>query len=81
MNNLLKICKECKVEQQRQGDFSGRSYICCKFTYAKKKEYFKKYYESNVEKMKQYEKTKYDKENPTGVKRSSKKKQTENIII
>ena len=31
--------------------------------------------------MKQYEKTKYDKENPTGLKRSYKKKQLENILI
>jgi hypothetical protein len=81
MNNLLKICKVCKVEQQRHGDFSGRSAICCKCTYAKKKDYFKKYYESNGEKMKQYEKVKYEKENPLGVKRSYKKKQPENKLI
>ena len=37
MNNLLKICKVCKVEQQRHGGFSGRSAVCCKCTYAKKK--------------------------------------------
>ncbi len=48
MNSLLKICKVCKVEQQRQGDFSGRSAICCKCVYAKKKDYFKKYYESKL---------------------------------
>ena len=70
-----------QIEQQRQGDFPGRSAVCCKCTYAKKKNYLKQYYESNGEKMKQYEKTKYDKENPAGVKRSYKKKQTENIII
>ena len=52
MNNLLKICKECKVEQQQKGDFSGCSFICCKCTHAKKKDYFKQYYESNGEKMK-----------------------------
>ena len=54
MNNLLKTCKVCKVEQQRQGDFSGRSAVCCKCIYAKKKDYFKQYYETNGEKMKQY---------------------------
>ena len=81
MNNLLKTCKVCNIEQQRQGDFSGRSAVCCKRTYAKKKDHFKLYYESNGEKMKQYEKTKYEKENPLGLKRSYKKKKLEIIII
>ena len=54
MTNFLKVCKVCKIEQQRQGDFSGRSAICCKCVYESKKEYFKKYYENNGEKMKQY---------------------------
>ena len=43
MNNLTKICKVCKVEQQRHGDFSGRFAVCCKCVYAKKKDYFKQY--------------------------------------
>lgn len=81
MNNLLKTCKVCKVEQQRQGDFSGRSAVCCKCIYAKKKDYFKQYYETNGEKMKQYEKIKYDKEHKTGLIRSYKKKQPENKLI
>jgi len=81
MNNLLKTCKVCKVEQQRQGDFSGRSAVCCKCIYAKKKDYFKQYYETNGEKMKQYEKIKYDKEHKTGIIRSYKKKQPENNLI
>jgi len=81
MNNLLKTCKVCKVEQQRQGDFSGRSAVCCKCIYAKKKDYFKQYYETNGEKMKQYEKIKYDKEHKTGLIRSYKKKQPENNLI
>ena len=81
MNNLLKTCKVCKVEQQRQGDFSGRSAVCCKCIYAKKKDYFKQYYETNGEKMKQYEKIKYDKEHKTGLIRSYKKQQPENKLI
>ena len=81
MNNLLKTCKVCKVEQQRQGDFSGRSAVCCKCIYAKKKDYFKQYYETNGEKMKQYEKIKYDKEHKTGLIRSYKKQQPENNLI
>ena len=81
MNNLLKTCKVCKVEQQRQGDFSGRSAVCCKCIYAKNKDYFKQYYETNGEKMKQYEKIKYDKEHKTGLIRSYKKKQPENKLI
>ena len=81
MNNLLKICKVCNIEQQRQGDFSGRSAICCKCVYESKKEYFKKYYENNGEKMKQYERVKYDKENPTGQKRSYNRKKAENTLI
>ena len=56
MNNLLKTCKVCKVEQQRHGDFSGRSAVCCKCMYAKKKDYFQLYYKNNGEKMKVYEK-------------------------
>ena len=81
MNNLLKTCKVFKVEQQRQGDFSARSAVCCKCIYAKKKDYFKQYYETNGEKMKQYEKIKYDKEHKTGIIRSYKKKQPENNLI
>ena len=81
MNNLLKTCKVCKVEQQRQGDFSGRSAVCCKCVYAKKKDDFKQYYETNGEKMKQYEKIKYDKEHQTGLIRSYKKTQPENKLI
>ncbi len=45
MNNLLKTCKVCKVEQQRHGDFSGRSAVCCK-----------QYYKTNGKTIKQYEK-------------------------
>ena len=56
MNNLTKTCKECKIEKQRQGDFSGRSAVCCKCIYANKKDYFKEYYKNNGEKMKVYEK-------------------------
>ena len=81
MNNLLKICKVCNIEQQRQGDFSGRSAICCKCVYESKKIYFKKYYENNGEKMKQYERVKYDKENPTGQKRPYNRKKAENTLI
>ena len=81
MNNLTKICKSCKIEKQRQGDFSGRSAVCCKCIYAKKKDYFKQYYETNGEKMKQYEKIKYDKEHKTGLIRSYKKQQPENKLI
>ena len=61
MNNLTKICKVCKVEQQRCGDFSGRSAVCCKCIYATKKAYFKTYYENNGDKMKTNEKAGYDK--------------------
>ena len=78
MNNLTKIYKSCKIEKQRQGDFSGRSAVCCKCIYAKKKDYLKQYYVTNGDKMKQYEKVKYEKENPLGLKRSYKKKQPEN---
>ena len=81
MNNLTKICKVCKVEQQRHGDFSGRSAVCCKCVYAKKKDYFKQYYVTNGDKMKVYEKIKYDKEHPTGFIRSYKKQQPENKLI
>ena len=80
MNNLTKICKVCKVEQQRHGDFSGRSAVCCKRVYAKKKDYFKQYYITNGEKMKVYEK-KYIKEHKTGLIRSYKKQQPENKLI
>ena len=81
MNNLTKICKLCKVEQQRHGDFSGRSAVCCKCVYAIKKDYFKQYYITNGDKMKVYEKIKYDKEHPTGLIRSYKKQQPENKLI
>jgi hypothetical protein len=81
MNNLTKICKSCKIEKQRQGDFSGRSAVCCKCMYAKKKDYFQLYYKNNGEKMKVYEKIKYDKEHKTGLIRSYKKQQPENKII
>ena len=81
MTNFLKVCKVCKIEQQRQGDFSGRSAICCKCVYESKKEYFKKYYEKNGEKMKQYERVKYDKENPTGQKIPYNWKKAENTLI
>ena len=81
MNNLLKTCKVCNVEQQRHGDFLGRSAVCCKCVYAKKKDYFKEYYKNNGEKMKVYEKIKYDKEHKTGLIRSYKKQQPENKLI
>ena len=81
MNNLLKVCKVCKIEHQRQGDFSGRSALSCKCVYEVKKIYFKKYYENNGEKMKQYERVKYDKENPTGQKRPYNRKKAENTLI
>ena len=81
MNNLTKICKVCKVEQQRHGDFSGRSAVCCKCVYEKKKDYFKQYYITNGDKMKVYEKIKYDKEHKTGLIRSYKKQQPENKLI
>ena len=81
MNNLLKTCKVCKVEQLRQGDFSGRSAVCCKCIYAKKKDYFKEYYKTNSEKMKVCEGKQYDKDHPTGLIRSYKKQQPENELI
>ena len=81
MNNLLKTCNVCKVEQQRHGDFSGRSAVCCKCMYAKKEDYFQLYYKNNGEKMKVYEKNKYIKEHKTGLIRSFKKQQPENKII
>ena len=42
MKNLLNICKVCKIEQQRQGDFSGCSATCCKCVYESKKIYISK---------------------------------------
>ncbi len=81
MNNLLKLCKVCKVEQQRQGDFSGQSALCCKCVYAKKKDYFIQYYKSNGEKKKQYENVKYEKANPKGLKRSLNKKSVNKLFL